>query len=142
VPGRASRYNAGVNVDRCSVCGAAAEETHHIVPQAVAAPHVRHRRHNLAPLCGKCHARVHAGEISIDRYASTSDGLRLLVGAYGAYGAYPPRRGECGRARADVERVERRESASAPSRPKLVRDTVLLRIGKRDDGFLGKVARE
>jgi DNA mismatch repair protein MutS len=80
VPARASRYNAGVTVDRCGVCGAAAEETHHIEPQATAPSHVRHRRHNLAPLCGRCHDRVHAGEIVIDRYATTSDGVRLLVG--------------------------------------------------------------
>jgi hypothetical protein len=94
-PGRKpSRYNASVVVDRCGVCGAPAEETHHIVPQAVAAPHEKNRSHNLAPLCAACHAATHGTprgthatshgperrqQLDIRGYVATSEGLVLAT---------------------------------------------------------------
>ena len=80
-PGRKpSRYNASVVVDRCGVCGAPAEETHHIVPQAVAAPHEKNRSHNLAPLCAACHAATHGtSQLDIRGYVATSEGLVLAT---------------------------------------------------------------
>jgi DNA mismatch repair protein MutS len=87
-PGRKpSRYNASVVVDRCGVCGAPAEETHHIVPQAVAAPHEKNRSHNLAPLCAACHAATHGtshgthgtSQLDIKGYVATSEGLVLAT---------------------------------------------------------------
>ena len=59
---KASRYNAKVFVDRCAACGGAAEHTHHIVPQAVAKPALKNRRHNLTALCAACHRKEHAAE--------------------------------------------------------------------------------
>ena len=77
-PIRHSRYNASVIVDRCLVCGAAAEETHHIVPQATAGTHVKNRAHNLAPLCSGCHDAVHSGRLAIEGFRMTGDGVRLV----------------------------------------------------------------
>jgi DNA mismatch repair ATPase MutS len=79
---RASRYNARVLVDRCGVCGNAAQETHHIVPQAVADARVKNRAHNLVPLCTPCHDAVHAGRLRIDGFRATSDGVLLSFGLH------------------------------------------------------------
>lgn len=76
---RRSRYNASVIVGQCLVCGSAAEETHHIVPQASASAHVKNRAHNLAPLCSRCHDAVHAGSLSVEGFRMTSDGLQLVT---------------------------------------------------------------
>jgi DNA mismatch repair protein MutS len=84
---RKSRYNAGVFVDVCASCGAAADHTHHLRPQAAAdaAGFVGHvhkdRRANLAALCEQCHAAAHHdGHADSREYVMTSDGLRLLPG--------------------------------------------------------------
>lgn len=75
---RKSRYNARVVVDCCGVCGAPAEETHHIVPQAIAEARVKNRRHNLVSLCRRCHDATHAGNMDIEGYKMTSDGIELI----------------------------------------------------------------
>lgn len=65
---KASRYNAKVFVDRCARCGAAAEHTHHVRPQALflkAATTARHRRHNLEVLCAPCHRAEHKEDSAI-----------------------------------------------------------------------------
>lgn len=77
---KVSRYNRRMLVHRCAVCEGAAEETHHIEPQAT--PEAErtgrmNRRANLVALCGECHDRVHRGELSIDGYVATSNGSRL-----------------------------------------------------------------
>jgi DNA mismatch repair protein MutS len=76
---RRSRYNAKLVVDTCGVCGEPATETHHLEPQATAKKHVKNRRHNLVPLCEKCHDDAHAGKIKIEGYKTTSDGVELGV---------------------------------------------------------------
>ena len=76
-PTRRSRYNAKVLVDSCGVCGKPAAETHHLEHQATAGVHVKNRRHNLVPLCEKCHDGVHAGEINIEGYKMTGEGVKL-----------------------------------------------------------------
>jgi hypothetical protein len=88
VPDRRSRYNAGLVVDRCGSCGAAAEEVHHVVPQARADArgmirdlgYHKNRRFNLVPLCEACHHAVHAGRLRIGGYVRTTAGVRLAVG--------------------------------------------------------------
>ena len=79
-PPRRSRYNSRVIVDRCGMCGEAAEETHHIEPQATP-EHERkgavHRRSNLVPLCGACHDATHRGELTIEGYIATTEGPML-----------------------------------------------------------------
>lgn len=76
---RRSRYNAKVIVDSCGVCGKPATETHHLEHQAVADSHVKNRRHNLVPLCEKCHDEVHSGKIEIEGYKATSEGVELSI---------------------------------------------------------------
>ena len=76
---KTSRYNASVLVDRCHLCGAAAEETHHIVPQAnVANKASMNRMSNLIALCGACHDAIHRGEKSIEGYVATSEGVMVV----------------------------------------------------------------
>lgn len=80
-----SVYNAGLYVDECGVCGARAEEVHHIEPQAMADDRgfVGHRHKNrlsnLVALCGPCHDKVHSGELKVDGYVQTSEGLSISV---------------------------------------------------------------
>lgn len=82
---RLSRYNAGVVVDKCAVCGSAdALETHHIVPQAAAAadgsikPGLhKNTASNLVPLCDTCHKGHHDGLLEIQGWIDTSSGRKL-----------------------------------------------------------------
>jgi DNA mismatch repair protein MutS len=83
---RLSRYNANVIVDMCAVCGSSSSlETHHIVPQAVAAttggfiaPGVhKNTASNLVPLCDECHTLHHMGMLEIRGWIDTSTGRKL-----------------------------------------------------------------
>lgn len=85
---RLSRYNAAVVVDACAVCGAGESlETHHIIPQAVAAaqssvgyvkPGVhKNTASNLVPLCDTCHKAHHNGLLEIKGWKDTSFGRKL-----------------------------------------------------------------
>ena len=80
---QASRYNANVFMHRCAVCGKAATETHHILPQKDADIHGRigaipvHAKYNLVPLCDTCHKKEHHGHLSIMGFEMTSRGARL-----------------------------------------------------------------
>ena len=91
-----SVYNADLYVDECGVCGARAEEVHHIEPQALADDRgfVGHRHKNrlsnLVPLCGGCHDKVHSGELKVDGYVQTSDGLTISVESVGPVGPVQP----------------------------------------------------
>lgn len=79
-----SRYNAGIIVDNCKVCGRTATETHHLRYQSnansdgyVAAGIGVHRQSNLVPLCDECHLKEHHGKIRILGYTQTSQGVEL-----------------------------------------------------------------
>lgn len=80
---KTSRYNAAVYVDVCGVCGARADEVHHIQHQQHAngdgyIGHIhKNAKHNLVPLCTKCHDKVHSGEMTIEGYKLTSEGVVL-----------------------------------------------------------------
>jgi 5-methylcytosine-specific restriction endonuclease McrA len=84
---RASRYNAGVVVSACEVCGERTGlESHHIVPQASAdargriAPGTsKHVTGNLAVLCGACHDKHHKGLLEIKGWVETSSGRKLSL---------------------------------------------------------------
>lgn len=81
---RQSRYNAGVLMDTCKLCGAhRPSETHHIAPQmnADAAGFIDHyhknQAFNLIPVCETCHDAIHAGRIHVNGFKDTSAGLKL-----------------------------------------------------------------
>jgi 5-methylcytosine-specific restriction endonuclease McrA len=79
---KASRYNAGVVVSRCSLCGATEGlETHHIVPQREFKMDVgseKNRVSNLAVLCAACHDKHHAGSLTVGGWVQTSEGRKLV----------------------------------------------------------------
>lgn len=78
---KASRYNAGVVVSRCSLCGATdGLETHHIVPQREfkESELEKNRISNLAVLCAACHDKHHAGSLTVGGWVQTSEGRVLL----------------------------------------------------------------
>ena len=62
-------------------------ETHHIVPQAAfKTTNVtsindmnKNKRHNLVPLCSSCHDDVHRGNIVVEGYVKTSEGINLAT---------------------------------------------------------------
>lgn len=80
-----SRYNSELLVDVCGVCGATAEEVHHIQHQKDADSNgkigIVHKNHksNLVGLCAHCHDSVHNGSLSINGYITTGVGVQLDV---------------------------------------------------------------
>lgn len=38
----------------------------------------KNSKHNLVSLCRKCHTKVHNGELTINGYIMTSDGIKLI----------------------------------------------------------------
>jgi len=84
---RTSRYNAGVVVDVCQLCGSKEDlQTHHIVHQASAtadgriAPGVhKNTKFNLAVLCEACHEKHHRGLLEIQGWQDSTEGRVLTV---------------------------------------------------------------
>jgi DNA mismatch repair protein MutS len=84
---RTSRYNAKLIVDRCSLCGKPATETHHIKHRADADCEgfvgvVRlNRKSNLVPLCSACHTGMHTttGAVEVAGFVQTTMGVMLGV---------------------------------------------------------------
>jgi DNA mismatch repair protein MutS len=80
-----SQYNKKHYVDNCSVCGEKAEEVHHIKEQMLAdkdgfiGENHKNSKHNLMNVCEKCHDKIHHGEIKVNGYIQTSDGIELDV---------------------------------------------------------------
>lgn len=89
-----SKYNSGVYVSQCSVCGKKFQkldnivnlDTHHIHHQKDCIDgHVienksinKNDKSNLVVLCKKCHNNIHNSAISIDKYVSSTSGRVLL----------------------------------------------------------------
>jgi DNA mismatch repair protein MutS len=80
---RTSKYNKELYVTKCVICGAMAEDVHHINNQSLAdqAGFIDHfhkdSKHNLVPLCKEHHKEIHDGKIRIDGFVMTSNGLAL-----------------------------------------------------------------
>ena len=79
-----SHFNNEVYVHNCSVCDNKAEDVHHIKFQCNANEHniieshiVKDSKSNLVPLCKKCHDNVHNGNLEINGYVQTSNGIKL-----------------------------------------------------------------
>jgi DNA mismatch repair protein MutS len=88
VPDKTSRYNAKLHVDACDVCKRPSQEVHHIRQQKEAdagtgmiadgAFH-KNRMFNLMNVCGACHDAIHRGDVRIDGYQQTTEGVVLAV---------------------------------------------------------------
>ena len=82
---RSSKYNKELYVTTCVICGAKAEDVHHIAQQSGAdargfVGHVPvHHRHNLVPLCREHHREIHEGKLVVKGFIMTSNGLELEV---------------------------------------------------------------
>ena len=78
-----SRYNQDIVMDKCKICKETAEETHHIKEQNMADENgiIEHfhknNKHNLVPLCKKCHDSITYGTLVISGYTQTSEGIEL-----------------------------------------------------------------
>ncbi len=80
---RTSKYNKELYVTKCVVCGAIAEDVHHISHQASSnsAGFIGHfhqdHRSNLVPLCKEHHREIHDGKLKVKGFLMTSNGLEL-----------------------------------------------------------------
>ncbi|WP_373070616.1 HNH endonuclease [Sulfurimonas sp.] len=80
---KTSKYNKDLYVTKCVICGAMAEDVHHINNQSLAnqAGFIDHfhkdSKHNLVPLCKDHHREIHDGKIRVDGFVMTSNGLAL-----------------------------------------------------------------
>jgi len=80
---KTSKYNKDLYVTKCVICGAMAEDVHHINNQSLAdqAGFIDHfhkdSKHNLVPLCREHHKDIHDGKIRVDGFVMTSNGLEL-----------------------------------------------------------------
>ncbi|MFT5660980.1 MAG: DNA mismatch repair protein MutS [Sulfurimonas sp.] len=78
-----SKYNKELYVTKCVICGAMAEDVHHISQRSLAdkAGFIGHfhqdNKHNLVPLCKEHHNLIHDGKIRLDGFMMTSNGLEL-----------------------------------------------------------------
>jgi DNA mismatch repair protein MutS len=78
-----SKYNKELYVTKCVICGAVAEDVHHISERSLAdkAGFIGHfhkdNKHNLIPLCKDHHKQIHNGKLRVDGFVMTSKGLEL-----------------------------------------------------------------
>jgi DNA mismatch repair protein MutS len=78
-----SKYNKDLYVTKCVICGAMAEDVHHISQRSLAdkAGFIGHfhqdNKHNLIPLCKEHHNEIHNGKLRVDGFMMTSNGLEL-----------------------------------------------------------------
>jgi DNA mismatch repair protein MutS len=78
-----SKYNKELYVTKCVICGAMAEDVHHISQRSLAdkAGFIGHfhkdNKHNLVPLCKEHHKEIHDGVLKVDGFMMTSNGLEL-----------------------------------------------------------------
>ena len=78
-----SKYNKELYVTKCVICGAVAEDVHHISQRSLAdkAGFIGHfhkdNKHNLIPLCKEHHNQIHDGKLRVDGFVMTSNGLEL-----------------------------------------------------------------
>ena len=80
---KTSKYNKNLYVTKCIICGAIADDVHHINNQSLAneSGFIGHfhkdTKHNLVPLCKEHHKQIHDGKIKLDGFIMTSKGLEL-----------------------------------------------------------------
>lgn len=80
---RTSKYNKDLYLTKCVICGAIAEDVHHINHKSLAdeSGFIGHfhkdTKHNLLPLCKEHHKKIHEGKIKVEGFVMTSSGLEL-----------------------------------------------------------------
>jgi DNA mismatch repair protein MutS len=80
---KTSKYNKELYVTKCVICGAMAEDVHHINHKSLAdssgfiGHFHKNSKHNLVPLCKEHHKEIHDGKIKVDGFVMTSSGLEL-----------------------------------------------------------------
>jgi DNA mismatch repair protein MutS len=80
---KTSKYNKELYVTKCIICGAVAEDVHHISQRSLAdeAGFIGHfhkdNKHNLIPLCKEHHMQIHNGKLHVNGFIMTSKGLEL-----------------------------------------------------------------
>ncbi len=78
-----SKYNKELYVTKCVICGAVAQDVHHISQRSLAddAGFIGHfhkdNKHNLIPLCKEHHNQIHEGKLHVNGFIMTSKGLEL-----------------------------------------------------------------
>jgi len=78
-----SKYNKDLYVTKCVICGAMAEDVHHISQRSLAdsAGFIGHfhqdNKHNLIPLCKEHHNQIHNGKLHVNGFVMTNKGLEL-----------------------------------------------------------------
>jgi len=78
-----SKYNKELYVTKCVICGAMAEDVHHISHKSLAdeSGFIGHfhkdNKHNLIPLCKEHHKQIHDGKLQVNGFIMTSNGLEL-----------------------------------------------------------------
>ena len=84
IPKKQSQYNTDIFMDKCQICSSKENlETHHIKDQQFADEnnmidhHHKNIKHNLVPLCQKCHLKVTNHEILVSGWKETSQGRHL-----------------------------------------------------------------
>jgi DNA mismatch repair protein MutS len=80
---KTSKYNKELYVTKCIICGAVAEDVHHISQRSLAdqAGFIGHfhqdNKHNLVPLCKEHHNQIHDGKLKVEGFVMTTKGLEL-----------------------------------------------------------------
>jgi DNA mismatch repair protein MutS len=78
-----SNYNKDIFMDKCAICNEQSEHTHHIKEQNISDEnhiidyHHKNIKHNLVPLCEKCHHKTHNENLRIYGYHQTNEGIKL-----------------------------------------------------------------
>ncbi len=78
-----SVYSSEMYMDKCEICSKDACDTHHISEQHTADENGmigdfhKNMKFNLVALCKDCHHEVHHGNLFIEGYIQTSNGIRL-----------------------------------------------------------------
>lgn len=79
-----SVYNAMIYKDVCHICRKNAKDVHHIKDQALADDknmidhYHKNSKFNLVPLCKACHDAAHHGQLNIQGYMDTNEGVKLI----------------------------------------------------------------
>lgn len=90
-----SRYNNNVYFDKCDICAKESKEIHHIKHQCKADSRgyidstFVNNKNNLMNVCTICHDKIHAGDINIEGYKQTSNGVELFWSSSSKNNEYP-----------------------------------------------------